>query len=54
MQTLLYKSLRDRFTFFFRNLIYCFSEDSDKTLAIFYKAVQILKEDLVRLRKLIN
>lgn len=54
MQALLYKSLRNCLTFFFRNLIYCFSEDFDKTLAIFYKAVQILKKDLVRLQKLIN
>lgn len=54
MQALPYNSLRDRLTFYFRNLICCFSEESDKTLAIFYKAVQILKKDLVRLQKLIN
>ena len=49
IQVSFYRSLRDLLASFVMNLICCFDEESDKTLAIFAKAVQILNKDLVRL-----
>lgn len=52
IQVLLYGTFKDRVSFFVRNLICCFNEEFDKTLAIFCKAVQILNKGLARLGKL--